>query len=121
GHILLLDKAPTGDGMLSALQVLAAVRKSGRPLEAWMDDLPMYPQTLVNVQVTPEAKQSAAEHPKVRAAVKDAETKLGADGRINLRPSGTEPLVRVMVEGPEQAMIEDLAQEIAQAVKKAGH
>jgi phosphoglucosamine mutase len=119
GHLLLLDKAPTGDGLLSALQVLAAVRKSGRPLEAWMDEIPSYPQTLVNVRVTPESKRHIAEAAGVKTAVTAAETKLNGEGRINLRPSGTEPLIRIMVEGPEQALIETLAEDVAAAVEKA--
>ncbi len=119
GHLLFLDKAPTGDGILSALQTLAAVRQSGKALEDWIDEIPMYPQTLLNVPVAAGAKFNIVEHDDVRLALKDAEVKLAGKGRINLRPSGTEPLVRVMVEGPEQEMIEAIAKDVAAVVEKS--
>ena len=119
GHMLFLDIAPTGDGLMTALQTLAALKASGRPLEDWMDDIPMYPQTLVNVKVSAEAKGSLKDHPDVVLAVNQANKKLGDEGRINLRPSGTEPLIRVMVEGPEQSVIESIAQNVAAAVDQA--
>jgi phosphoglucosamine mutase len=119
GHLLFLDKAPTGDGILSALQTLAAVRKSGKPLEAWLDEIPLYPQTIRNVRVDPEHKARIAELQAVQEAVKQAEAKLAGLGRINLRPSGTEPLIRVMVEGPDPATIETIAQDVAAVVERA--
>ena len=117
GHLLFLDKAPTGDGLLSALQTLAAVRKSGRSLEAWVDSIPVYPQTLLNVRVTPQTKAQLAEHEEVQAALREAETRLG-EGRINLRPSGTEALVRVMVEGPDRERVETIAKEVAAVIER---
>ena len=119
GHILFLDKAPTGDGLLTALQTLAAVRKSDRTLEAWMDEIPQYPQVLHNVRVTPETKVSLQGDERVQAAVAEAEAELGDEGRINLRPSGTEPLIRIMIEGPNQADIERLAATVGAAVEAA--
>lgn len=119
GHLLFLDKAPTGDGLLSALQTLAAVRKTRKPLDAWLDEIPMYPQTLLNVRVTPEAKGNIANRDSVQAALKEAEAELGDQGRINLRPSGTEPLIRVMVEGPDLTTVEAVAKRVAAAVKEA--
>jgi phosphoglucosamine mutase len=119
GHILFLDKAPTGDGILTALQVLAAVRKSGRPLEAWMDEIPVYPQRLVNVRVAPGAKADVIDAGPVRDALAAARALLGDDGRINLRPSGTEPLVRVMVEAEDEGLVERLAREVAATVESA--
>ncbi|MGL4609770.1 MAG: phosphoglucosamine mutase [Trueperaceae bacterium] len=119
GHVLFLDKAPTGDGLLTALQTLAAVRKSGKSLEGWMDEIPLYPQTLVNVKVPADKKKSLQEHPKVVEAVKHAETTLGSKGRINLRPSGTEALIRVMVEGADQHEIEGIAKAVAAVVETA--
>ena len=116
GHVLFLDKAPTGDGIMTALQTLAAVRKSGRALESWMDEIPNYPQVLENVRVPNALKRTIKDHPDVREAVAKVETTLGDDGRINLRPSGTEPLVRVMVEGADQAHVEMLAKSVAQVV-----
>jgi phosphoglucosamine mutase len=119
GHILFLDKSPTGDGLLTALQTLAAVRKSGKALERWMDEIPMYPQTLVNVRVPAELKSTLKDHPAIINALSKAQAILGDSGRINLRPSGTEPLIRVMVEGPEQNQIEEIARSIAHAVEMA--
>ena len=119
GHILFLDKAPTGDGLLTALQTLAAVRKSGKPLHAWLDEIPLYPQVLVNVKVSAAQKDRLKDIHEVRDAVAKVQTALGEDGRINLRPSGTEPLVRVMVEGPDQTYIEELARTVARAVEQA--
>lgn len=117
GHILFLDKAPTGDGIMTALQTLAAIRKSDKTLEEWMDAIPLYPQTLVNVRVSPEAKASIQNHPDVKKAVAAAETQLGDSGRINLRPSGTEALIRVMVEGREQTEIDRVAASVAAVVE----
>ena len=117
GHILYLDIAPTGDGMLNALQVLKSVKESGKFLEEWVDDIPLFPQTLVNVRVPAELKHNIAALDKVQAKIVEAEAELAGLGRINLRPSGTEALVRVMVEGKEQAMIERIAQEVADVVQ----
>src|SRR5690606_18573104 len=102
GHMLFLDKAPTGDGILTALLTLAAVRQSGKALEQWMDEIPVYPQVLVNVTVPVEQRDGLADHREVASAVRAASDSLGATGRVLLRASGTEPLVRVMVEGPDQ-------------------
>ncbi|HZW27358.1 MAG TPA: phosphoglucosamine mutase [Trueperaceae bacterium] len=120
GHVLFLDKAPTGDGMLTALQLLAAVRKSGKALEEWMDEIPVYPQELVNVAVPPELKAHVSEAPEVAAAVREAEERLGEAGRVLLRPSGTEPLVRVMVEGPDHAEVRSVVDRVAEAVRRVG-
>ena len=119
GHVLFLDKAPTGDGILTALQTLAACRASGVPLEAWMDRIPSFPQTLVNVVVPHGAKALLAGDPVVLAAVADAETALGADGRVNVRPSGTESLVRVMIEAADDALVAQWSTHVADAVRRA--
>jgi phosphoglucosamine mutase len=119
GHLLLLDRAPTGDGILTALQVLSAVRTSGIPLEQWLDEIPVYPQTLHNVAVSEDTKHGLARHPLVLDAVSAAQHELAGDGRINLRPSGTEPLVRIMVEGPELSLVTSTAEKIARAVESA--
>jgi phosphoglucosamine mutase len=119
GHVLFLDKAPTGDGILTALQTLAACRASGVPLETWMDRIPSFPQTLINVAVPLGAKAQLAEDAAVRAAVADAEAALGADGRINVRPSGTESLVRVMVEAATDDLVAQWSAHVADAVRRA--
>ena len=118
GHLIMLDKAPTGDGMLTALQTLAAVRKSGRPLESWMDEIPTFPQVIVNVPVSVHCKDSVMTNERVLEAIEAAETTLGADGRVNVRPSGTEPLIRIMVEGTDQTVIDGVAKELAGAVEE---
>lgn len=118
GHVLFLDKAPTGDGMLTALMALAAVRKSGKPLEQWIDEIPEYPQVLVNVVVPVGLRDALSTEPKVQSAVRAAEEALGSSGRILLRPSGTEPLVRVMVEGEERQQVNSVAEQVANAVRQ---
>ena len=118
GHILFLDKASSGDGILTALQTLAAVRKSGRSLESWVDDIPLYPQILLNVRVTPESKARLKDHNEVKKAVAEAEAEMADTGRINLRPSGTEPLIRVMVEGENLDKIEAVAKRVAAVVER---
>jgi len=116
GHIICLDKHSTGDGIISALQVLHALRANGQSLAAAAADLHMYPQVLINVRV---AKGSdCLDHDQVKAAVSEAEQSLGGKGRVLLRPSGTEPLLRVMVEGEQQQVVEQTAQHIADVVRK---
>ncbi|GGQ96617.1 phosphoglucosamine mutase [Deinococcus ruber] len=117
GHILFLDLSPTGDGVLTSLLTLAAMKEQGTTLDALYDDLTMFPQTLVNVRVTD--KVAAVRNAAVQAAVKAAEVRLDGRGRVNLRPSGTEQLVRVMVEGPDEAEIHAIAAEIAELVRQA--
>jgi phosphoglucosamine mutase len=119
GHVLFLDKAPTGDGILTALQLLAAVRKSRRSLESWMDEIPVFPQTIRNVAVPVELKGRIGEDPGVQLAVREAEARLGGNGRINVRPSGTEPLVRIMVEGPTAEEISLVAEQVAGRIEAA--
>ncbi|WP_425148446.1 phosphoglucosamine mutase [Deinococcus sp.] len=117
GHILFLDLSPTGDGLLTSLLTLAAMRQQGITLDALHDDLKMFPQTLVNVRV--QDKAAAVRNAGVQAAVKSAEERLNGRGRVNLRPSGTEQLVRVMVEGPDETEIHAIAAEIAELVRGA--
>lgn len=117
GHLLCLDKHTTGDGIVSALQVLAALRQAKQTLAQATADLVMYPQVLVNVQVP-----KGFEWQKDRAiadAQAQAEKSLNGKGRVLLRPSGTEPLLRVMVEGEPRQVVEQAANSIAAAVKRA--
>ncbi|MCD0170702.1 phosphoglucosamine mutase [Deinococcus sp. 23YEL01] len=118
GHILFLDVSPTGDGVLTALLTLASMRATQTTLDALHDDLVMYPQTLVNVRVAD--KKAIAVDPAVQAAVTDAEAKLHGKGRVNLRPSGTENLIRVMVEGQDAAEIHEIARVLAGVVETRG-
>ena len=116
GHIICLDKHSTGDGIISALQVLHALRVNKQTLEEAARDLQMYPQVLINVRVNKGV--DCLEHNQVKAAVGDAEQALNGKGRVLLRPSGTEPLLRVMVEGEDQQLVERSAQRIADVVRK---
>src|SRR5690606_38775121 len=96
-------------------------RMSGRTLEEWMDEIPVFPQELVNVAVPPELKGHVSEAPEVVAAVKEAQERLGEAGRVLLRPSGTEPVVRVMVEGPDADEVRSVVESVAEAVRRAGN
>ncbi|UCH25215.1 MAG: phosphoglucosamine mutase [Trueperaceae bacterium] len=118
GHLLFLDRAATGDGILTALQTLSAIRKSDKPLEEWIDEIPAYPQVLLNVGVKAAMKHTLIDDPEIRNALFKAEEKLAGEGRINLRPSGTEPLIRVLVEGKDDSTVGSLAQELADVVKR---
>jgi phosphoglucosamine mutase len=117
GHIICLDKHTTGDGIVSALQVLDAMRSSGRTLAELTRDLVMYPQVLVNVAVPRGFDWK--KHAAIATAQADAERSLNGRGRVLLRPSGTEPVLRVMVEGEPRDAIESAAKSIAAAVKTA--
>ena len=116
GHIICLDKHSTGDGIISALQVLHALRVNKQTLAEATRDLHMYPQVLINVKVNKGI--DCLDHNQVKAAVVDAEKVLNGKGRVLLRPSGTEPLLRVMVEGEDQKLVEQSAQRIAKVVRE---
>lgn len=117
GHIICLDRHTTGDGIIAALQVLAALRAGGETLAAACADLRLYPQKLINVRMP--AGFDWAAHAGIHSAVKAAEATLDGSGRVLLRPSGTEPLLRVMVEGREDAVVSGQAEAIAGAVRQA--
>jgi phosphoglucosamine mutase len=117
GHIICLDKHTTGDGIVSALQVLHAMRESKRSLKQLTADLVMYPQILVNVKVPRDFDWQ--KHKSIAKAQSAVEKSLDGRGRVLLRPSGTEPLLRVMVEGEPRKAIESAANSIAAAVRQA--
>ncbi len=116
GHLLCLDKHVTGDGTISALQVLAALKRANASLASFTKELVLYPQILVNIRTS--KKFDFANSSAVSAAVKDAEKALAGSGRILLRASGTEPLIRVMVEGQDRAQVTALAETIADVVRR---
>ncbi|HJQ63782.1 MAG TPA: phosphoglucosamine mutase [Burkholderiales bacterium] len=117
GHIVCLERHTTGDGIISALQVLRALRESGATLDEAVAGVTLYPQVLVNVQLT--RRFDFKNHRAVKEVVARAEQDLGASGRVLLRASGTEPVIRVMVEGKQHARVKTLAQSIADAVRAA--
>lgn len=117
GHIICLDKHTTGDGIVAGLQVLAALRRQGQTLEQMCEDLAFYPQKLVNVPL--RVGFAWDESLEIARAVEEAKKVLGDSGRVLLRPSGTEPLLRVMVEGQDGPMVERLAHGIAEVVRAA--
>ncbi len=117
GHILCLDKTTTGDGLVSALQVLAIMRQTGRSLAELSAPMRKFPQVLLNVKVA--ERFDPAEVPSVQNAVRRIEQRLGAEGRVVLRASGTEPVIRVMVEGRDAGATKAAAAELAEAVRTA--
>ena len=114
GHLLALDKHTTGDGIISALQVLQAVQRSGKTIAQILEGLTLFPQELINIRLKPgQVWQS----PALDAMVKTVEVELGNTGRVLIRPSGTEPLVRVMVEARDLAQARSCAQRMADVIK----
>ena len=116
GHLLVLDKHSTGDGLVSALQVLqACVRQGQRPADL-LHDVVLYPQTLINVRLNPD--QQWKQHAPLKDAIQQVETDLGQRGRVLIRASGTEPLVRVMVEADNARLAQDCAERLAECVRQ---
>lgn len=114
GHLLALDRHTTGDGMVSALQVLQAVVRSGRSLAQWLEGVTLFPQRLINVRLQPGQDWRQSE--RLATTQKEVDGMLGGQGRVLIRPSGTEPLLRVMVEARDQALADRCAQMLADAV-----
>jgi phosphoglucosamine mutase len=115
GHLLVLDKHTTGDGLVSALQVLQTCVRSGRTMAELLSDVTLFPQTLINVRLRPDQKWQ--DNPRLAQETKKVETELGQTGRVLIRASGTEPLVRVMVEARDQAQAQSCAQRIADTLQ----
>lgn len=117
GHLLCLDHTTTGDALISALQVLSIMKRTGRSLAELAAPMPKYPQVLENVRVATRIDPTGS--PKIQEAVARAEQKLGGSGRIVLRPSGTEPVIRVMVEGSDEKLVREIAKDLAASVASA--
>ena len=117
GHMLVLDKTTTGDGLVCALQVLAIMKQSGKPLSELAAGMPKYPQTMINVKT--EQRLDPGASPAIQDAVSAAEAELAETGRIVLRASGTEPVIRVMVEGQNEDQVVSIANRLADVVAKA--
>lgn len=117
GHLLCLDRTTTGDGLVSALQVLAVMKRTGRSLAELASGMPQFPQVMVNVKV--RERIDPARSPAIQGHVQRVEAELGTRGRVVLRASGTEPLIRVMVEGEEEAVVKQHAHELAETVRQS--
>ena len=117
GHVICLNKTTTGDGLITALQVLGVMKRTGKSLSALAAGMRQMPQTLLNVDVA--ARVDVGTNEAIRRAVAAAESKLGNRGRVVLRASGTEPVIRVMVEGEDATVVRSLAAELADSVRSA--
>ena len=117
GHLLALDRASTGDGIVSALIVLELMAKTGKSLKELRHGMEKYPQTMINVPVAPGGQQKLNESASIKQAVADVEAELNGKGRVILRPSGTEPLIRVTLEGADETLVNTLAEQLADTVR----
>jgi phosphoglucosamine mutase len=115
GHVLCLDKTTTGDGLIVALQVLEIMCRTGKSLSELADGMKRFPQVLLNVTLS--ERVNIDDNATIAAAVDGVEAKLNGRGRVVLRPSGTEPVIRVMVEGEEESLVRSLAEELADTVR----
>jgi phosphoglucosamine mutase len=117
GHIICLDKTTTGDGIVAALEAIAVMAQSGKSLAELKAGLPIYPQRMINVRMSKRLDVKAS--PRIQQAVQAAEAELADRGRVVLRASGTEPVVRVMVEGRDSAQVDSLTRQLADTVRLA--
>jgi phosphoglucosamine mutase len=121
GHVILSEHTTTGDGLVTALALLDVMVRSGRPLSELAAAMEVYPQTLINVRVQePGAAKAIAASETVRLTVSEAQSTLGEEGRVLLRPSGTEPVVRVMVEHSDETVCREVCEGISRVVYDAG-
>ncbi len=118
GHIIFLDSNTTGDGLLSALHLLQVMIDTQKPLSELASIMEVLPQALVNAKVPNHKKEKYMEYPEIAAAVQRLEDKFKGEGRVLIRPSGTEPLIRVMIEGKDQSMIEKDAADLAELIQQ---
>ena len=118
GHIIFLDENTTGDGLLSALHLLQVMVDTGKPLSELARIMEVMPQALKNAKVPTHKKDAYMEYPEVRAAIEALEKKFAGEGRVLIRPSGTEPLVRVMIEGRDQEEITAEAAKLARLIEE---
>ena len=118
GHIILLDYNPTGDGILTSLMLIQAILESGKTASELSSKLKTYPQVLVNAKVSSDKKYDYEKNEEIKTAIEELEKEFSGNGRVLIRPSGTEPLVRVMIEGEDQNYIEEKATEIAKKIEE---
>ena len=117
GHIIFLDENTTGDGLLSALHLLQVMVETGKSLSELAGVMEVLPQALVNAKVANHKKDKYLEYPEIADAISELEKKFAGEGRVLIRPSGTEPLVRVMIEGKEQQVIQAEAVKLANLIQ----
>jgi len=118
GHIILLDYGTTGDGIQSSLKLVEVVRDSGKTLDELVALIPEWPQVLINVRVDNVKKNLWNKNENIVSFINDKEKIMGDEGRVLVRTSGTEPIVRVMVEGKNADSVKSIAEEIAEVVKR---
>ena len=118
GHVIFLDDNTTGDGLLTALHLLQVMVDTGKKLSELSTVMEVLPQALVNAKVPNHKKESYMEYSEIADAIKELEDKFAGEGRVLIRPSGTEPLVRVMIEGKDQAVIDEEARKLADLIMK---
>ena len=118
GHVILLDYNPTGDGILTSLMLIKSILEEGKKASEMAEMVTLYPQVLVNAKVNNEKKYDYKENQEIKTAIEKLEAEFAGNGRVLIRPSGTEPLVRVMIEGKDQEYIKTKAQEIADLIEK---
>ena len=118
GHIILRDLATTGDGQLTALALLSLIKKSGRSLSTLADVMKKYPQYSVNISADAEDKAALSSDEKIKELISDAKGALGEGGRLVIRPSGTEPLIRIMAEGEDTGSVKSVCDSLAEALSK---
>ena len=118
GHIIFREYMPTGYGELSAIQLMRTMKQTGEPLSVLAGRMPVTPQVLLNVAADRDMKEALHESPEMEALIQQCEETLGNAGRILIRPSGTEPLIRVMVEGEDETLIGELAGRLAAGIEK---
>ena len=115
GHIIFLDHNTTGDGMLTALQLLSVIKDTGKSLAELASDVTTYPQELLNIKVADKA--AAMENDRLKAVVAEVETEMAGNGRVLVRPSGTEPLLRIMAEAPTTELVHQYVEKIGNVAR----
>ena len=118
GHIIIRDLSTTGDGQLTATQLLCHMRCEGKTLSELASVMTRYPQITVNIKTTNEGKLAFLTDREIEERISEIKIKLGDDGRVLARPSGTEPLVRIMIEGKSISQIEELSKELSELIEK---
>ena len=117
GHVIMLDYNPTGDGILTSLMLIQAILDENKPASEVASIVKLYPQVLINAKVDSNKKYDYENDAEIKQAIEKLEKEFAGNGRVLIRPSGTEPLVRVMIEGEEQEYITKKAQELANLIE----